>query len=170
MKTAEYEPWWNTFVVTISRAPLTDDDGLGDGLQCFTKSNEGVSTQVVACLLFEYCRKPLRRMWRCKLWEYVPARQKGTRRRDKGTVENAIVLKTDARRGRGRGDNGKRYEYRIGKAWKGLDHTEKEFSTKKREAKRVKIPQGKEAPAEESESDSVGVTIKGIHIGKTRFG
>ena len=55
---------------------------------------------------------------------YVPGRQTGKRREQAGdTVQNPVVLKTEAGRGRDKGDNGKRCDYCIGKGWKGLNHT-----------------------------------------------
>jgi len=63
-------------------------------------------------------------------------------------------------------DNGKRCQYCINKGWKGLNHTESECFTKKREKAKVK-----QTKAEEAErSDSERVTIKMIRIGKTKYG
>ena len=71
-----------------------------------------------------------------------------------------MVLKTETR------DNGKRCDYCIAKGWKGLNHTEKECYTKKREKAKAK-----KAKAEEEEGfDNEGVTIKMIWIGKTKCG
>jgi len=68
------------------------------------------------------------------------------------------VLKTETR------DNGKRCDYCIAKGWKGLNHTEKECYTKKREKAKAK-----KAKAEQEEgSDNERVIIKMIRIGKTK--
>jgi len=61
---------------------------------------------------------------------YVPGRQKGRRKTaDDGTKENPVVLKGKE----AKPDNGKRCDYCIGKGRKGLNHTESECFTKKRE-------------------------------------
>ena len=60
-------------------------------------------------------------------------------------------------------DNGKRCYYCIGKEWKGLNHTESECFTKKREKKKPK----KTKVEEEENSDAEEPTIKMIRIGKT---
>jgi len=66
---------------------------------------------------------------------YVPGRQKGRRKTEEdGTKENPVVLKGKE----AKPDNGKRCDYCIGKGWKGLNHTESECFTKKREKKKPK--------------------------------
>jgi len=64
--------------------------------------------------------------------------------------------------------NGKRCQYCIAKGWKGLNHTESECGTKKREKARAKKTKAEDE--QEEESDSEGVTIKMIRIGKTKYG
>ena len=57
--------------------------------------------------------------------------QKGRKTKGSGTQEDPVVLKTEVV------DNGKKYEYCIKvKKWKGLNHTEDECRTKKREKKK----------------------------------
>ena len=86
---------------------------------------------------------------------YVPGRQRGQRtRNEEGTKENPVVLKTEKRE-KGK-DNGKRCDYCIVKAWKGLNHVESECYTKKREDK--KEAKSKKAK-EKKESDDDGVSI-----------
>ena len=97
---------------------------------------------------------------------YVPGRQKGRRAREGESKENPVVLKTEAGRARDKGDNGKRCDYCISKGWKGLNHTERECFTKKRETKKIK--KTKQQESEEEDSDEEGVTIKAIRIGKTK--
>ena len=98
-----------------------------------------------------------------KLREYVPAQQKGSRRKEAdGTKDDPLVLKVEKK------DNGKRCQYCIAKGWKGLNHTESECYTKKREKARAKKTKAEEE--EKEESDSGGVTIKMIRIGKTKCG
>ena len=63
--------------------------------------------------------------------------------------------------------NGKRCQYCIAKGWKGLNHTESECGTKKREKARAKKTKAEDE--QEEESDSEGVTIKMISIGKTKY-
>jgi len=69
-----------------------------------------------------------------KLREYVPARQKGSRRKDtaNGSQDDPVVLKTKKE------DNGKRCNYCIGKGWKGPNHTESERYIKKYEKAKAK--------------------------------
>jgi len=91
---------------------------------------------------------------------YVPGRQKGRRKTtEDGTKENPVVLKGKEVKP----DNGKRCDYCIGKGWKGLNHTESECFTKKREKKKAK----KAKADEEENSDTEEPTIKIIRIGKT---
>ena len=98
-----------------------------------------------------------------KLREYVPARQKGSWRKEAdGSKEDPLVLKVENK------DNGKRCQYCIAKGWKGLYHTESECRTKKREKARAKKAKAEEE--EKEDSDSEGVTTKMIRIGKTKNG
>lgn len=87
---------------------------------------------------------------------YVPGRQKGRRTREGETKENPMVLKIEAGRARDKGDNGKRCDYCIGKEWKGLNHTEKECFTKKRESKKVKKSKSKGKEPESDEDSGWG--------------
>ena len=60
---------------------------------------------------------------------YVPQRQKGGRPRgDEGARDNPVVLRNEAKN-----DNGKRCTYCQSKAWRGLNHEEKECFNKKRD-------------------------------------
>jgi len=91
---------------------------------------------------------------------YVPGRQKGRRKNtEDGTKENPVVLKGKE----AKPDNGKCCDYCIGKGWKGLNHTESECFTKKREKKKAK----KARAEEEENSDTEEPTIKMIRIEKT---
>jgi len=79
------------------------------------------------------------------------------------TKENLVVLKIKEKKA----DNGKRCDYCISKGWKGLNYTEEECFTKKREKSK-----NKKARVEESDSnctDAEGPSIKStkISIGKT---
>jgi len=86
-----------------------------------------------------------------KLREYVPARQKGSRRKENtGAQDDLVVLKAETKVKK---DNGKRCEYCIAKGWKGPNHTENECYTKKREKAKAKAAKAK---AEEAESDGEG--------------
>ena len=105
---------------------------------------------------------------------YVPGRQERKRRDQAGdTVQNPVGFNTVAGRGRDKGDTGKRCDYCIGKGWKGFNHTESEYFTKEREKKKVKKFRSKGKGAESDEdsgSDTEGVTIKALRIGKTKVG
>ena len=90
---------------------------------------------------------------------YVLRRQKGRRKTAKdGSKENPVVLKSKENKL----DNGKCCDYCIGKGWKGLNHTESECFTKKREKKKAK-----KTKEEEENLDTEEPTIKMIRIGKT---
>jgi len=91
---------------------------------------------------------------------YVLGRQKGRRKTaENGSKENPVVLKMKETKP----DNRKRCYYNIGKGWKGLNYTESECFTKKREKKKAKKAKAKE----EENSDTKEPTIKMIWIGKT---
>ena len=157
------EATWDRFVGVISRADLTaaKDDGFGDGLQRFAKSDRAKSEFLLKSLPAYYSNtvENIRAKDHDyddvarKLREYVPARQKGSRRKENDGTKKE--------------DNGKRCEYCIAKGWKGLNHTESECFTKKREKAKAKKAKAEE---ENEESDSEGVTIKIIRIGKTKWG
>ena len=168
--TTHYEGTWNRFVGVIGRADLTaaGDDGFGAGLQKFAKSDRAKAEFLLKSLPAYYSNtvENIRAKDHGyddvarKLREHVPARQKGSRRKENtGTQDDPVVLKVDTKVKK---DNGKRCEYCIGKGWKGLNHTESKCYTKKREKAKAKA-----AKAEEEESDSEGVTIKAVKIGKT---
>ena len=134
----EYERIWNAFVGIISRVNFTQDDGFGEGLKAFTKSDKATTQFLLRSFLQLYANtienvksKDLAYndavRW---LREYIPARQKNKGRRG-GTIDNPIVLKTD-RKGATK-DNSKQCEYCIANAWKGMNHTEGEYYTQKRE-------------------------------------
>jgi len=163
---ANYERIWNTFAGIISRVDLASDDGFGIGLKYFASSDMAKTEFLLRSFPAFYAntieniksKEPSYDDAVRKLREYVPARQKGGRRKETaGTLEDPLVLKTEVK------DNGKRCEYCIAKGWKGLNHTEKECYTKKREKARAK----KAKTEEKDDSDSEGVTIKAVRIGKT---
>ncbi|RPB25558.1 hypothetical protein L211DRAFT_836274 [Terfezia boudieri ATCC MYA-4762] len=97
---------------------------------------------------------------------YVPYRQKSRRGKAEGsTPENPVVLKPEAGQAKDKGDNGKRCHYCINKGWKGLNHTESECFTKRREKKKAKKEEAEEC---EDESGGEGITLKAIRLGRTR--
>jgi len=140
---SHFEATWNRFVGVISRADLTaaQDDGFGEGLQKFAKSDRAKSEFLLKSLPAYYSNtvENIRAKDHGyddvarKLREYVPARQKGSRRKENGSQDDPVVLKAKKE------DNGKRCNYCIGKGWKGLNHTESECYTKN--AKRPKQKQ-----------------------------
>ena len=167
-----YEATWNRFVGVISRADLTaaEDDGFGAGLQKFAKSDRAKSEFLLKSLPAYYSNtvENIRAKDHGygdvarKLREYVPARQRRSRKKEAdSTKDDPLVLKVENK------DNGKRCQYCIAKGWKGLNHTESECRTKKREKAKAKKTKAEE---EEEGSDSEGVTIKMIRIGKTTCG
>ena len=165
-----YEATWNRFVGVISRADLitAEDDGFGAGLQKFAKSDRA-KVEFLLKSLPAYYSNTVENIWAKdhgyddvarKLREYVPARQKGSQRKEAdGSKDDPLVLKVEKK------DNGKRCQYCINKGWKGLNHTESECYTKKREKAKAKKTKAEE---ENEESDSEGVVIKMIRIGKTK--
>jgi len=166
---SHFEAIWNRFVGVISRADLTaaQDDGFGEGLQKFAKSDRAKSEFLLKSLPAYYSNtvENIRAKDHGyddvarKLREYVPARQKGFRRKDtvNGSQDEPVVLKAKKE------DNGKRCNYCIGKGWKGLNHTESECYTKK-----YKKAKAKAAKAQNPEDfNDKGVIIKAVKIGKT---
>jgi len=166
---AHYERIWNTFAGIISRVELDKDDGFGKGLKNFAGSDKAKTEFLLRSFPAFYAntieniksKEPTYDDAVRKLKEYVPARQKGSKRKEAGTQEDPVVLKAEVK------DNGKRCDYCIAKGWKGLNHTEKECYTKKREKAKAKKAKAKE---EEEGSEDEGVTIKMIRIGKTECG
>jgi len=164
---ANYEKTWNTFVGIISRADLTKDTGFGKGLKEFSQCGVAKAEFLLKSLPTFYSNtvENIRSKEGYeyddvarKLKEYVPARQKGSRSRKEET-ENPVILKVE------KIDNGKRCQYCIGRGWKGLNHTEEECYTKKREKAKKKAKKAKKVDTSD-ESDSEGVTIKAMRIGK----
>jgi len=165
-----YEATWNRFVGVISRADLitAEDDGFGAGLQKFAKSDR-TKAEFLLKSLPAYYSNAVENIWAKdhsyddvarKLREYVPARQKGSRRKETDkSKDDPLVLKVEKK------DNGKRCQYCINKGWTDLNHTESECYTKKREKAKAKKTKAEE---ENEESDSEGVVIKMIRIGKTK--
>jgi len=91
---------------------------------------------------------------------YVPERQKGWRKIvEDWSKENPVVLKAKETKP----DNGKHYDYGIGKGWKRLNCTKSEYFTKKGEKKKAKKAKVKE----EENLNIEEPTIKIIRIGKT---
>jgi len=165
---AHYERIWNTFAGIILRVELDKDDGFGKGQKNFAGSDKAKTEFLLRSFPAFYAntieniksKEPTYDDAVRKLKEYVPVWQKGGKRKEAGMQEDPVVLKTETR------DNGKRCDYCIAKGWKGLNHTEKECYTKKREKAKAK-----KAKAEEEEGfDNEGVTIKMIWIGKTKCG
>ena len=74
-----------------------------------------------------------------------------------GLQDEPVVLKAKKE------DNGKRCNYCIGKGWKELNHTESECYTKKRGKAKAKATKAQDS---KEESESEGVTIKAVRIGK----
>jgi len=167
---AHYERIWNTFAGIISRVELDTDDGFGKGLKNFAGRDKAKTEFLLRSFPAFYAntieniksKEPTYDDAVRKLKEYVPARQKGGKRKEAGTQEDPVVLKAEVK------DNGKRCDYCIAKGWKGLNHTEKECYTKKREKAKAKKAKAKEEEEEGSENE--GVTIKMIRIGKTKIG
>lgn len=106
---AAFERTWNAFVGVIGRADLTAtrDDGFGEGLQKFAKSDRAKSEFLLISLLSYYSNTveniqakdhgydDAARM----LKEYIPQKLEGRRpKADKGSKENPVVLKTEAGR------------------------------------------------------------------------
>jgi len=161
---ASYERTWNTFAGIISRVNLTDDDGFGEGLKNFAKSDLAKTEFLLRSFPPFYSntieniksKEPTYDDAVRKLREYIPMRQKG--KKGKGeSAENPVVLKADRKPVK---DNGKRCSYCIGKGWKGLNHEESECYTKKREEKSKSRKEKKE---DESEEDD-GVLIHHIRV------
>lgn len=114
-----FEPTWNAFIGVIGRADLTaaGDDGFGEGLQKFTKSDRAKSEFLLISLL-PYYFNTIENIWvkdhryddvARRLKENIPQKLKGWRPKvDEGSKENPVVLETEAERARNRGDNGQK--------------------------------------------------------------
>jgi len=115
-----YEATWNRFVEVISRADLitAEDDGFRAGLQKFAKSDRAKVEFLLKSLPAYYSNTVQNIRAKNhgyddvarKLREYVPARQKGSRRKEAdGSKDDPLVLKVEKK------DNGKRCQYCINK-------------------------------------------------------
>ena len=152
----EYERIWNSFTGIISRVNLTTDDGFGEGLKAFAKSDRAKTEFLLRSFPPFYAntieniksKDPAYDDAVRRLREYVPARQRNKTRKGE-TADNPVVLKTDKG---SKKDNGKRCDYCIKKGWKGLNHTESECYTKKREDK--KQGKSKKTKGEDSDNES----------------
>jgi hypothetical protein len=127
-------------VGVISRAdPVAgNDDGFGEGLQKFDKSNKAKAKFLLKSLPAFYANTV--ENIRAKdngyddaaqeLQEYIPMRQKSKKgsKTDEGTLENPIILKTE-----NKWDTSKQCNYCKTKGWKGIGHVESECFTKKNE-------------------------------------
>ena len=132
-----FEKRWNTFTAIINRADINSEDYFGQALRFLAKSPIAKAEFLLQTLptfysntvenirskdSYEYIDVVQ------KLKDYIPMCQKG--RKSKGTQEDPVVLRTEVT------DNGKRCGHCISKGWKGLNHTEDECRTKKREQKK----------------------------------
>jgi len=92
---------------------------------------------------------------------YVPARQKGARKKE-GTKDELVVLKTDSKIL----DKSKQCIYcQTVKGWKGIRYTKNECRTYTKE-KKAKAKAKKAKAKEDSESNEEGVTVCMIRVGK----
>jgi len=148
----------------IARVELDKDDRFGKGLKNFSESDKAKTEFLLRSFPAFYpntienikSKEPTYDDAVRKLREYIPARQKGGRRKEASMQEDPVVLKTETR------DNEKQCDYCIAKGWKGLNHTKKEYYTKKWEKAKAK-----KAEAQEEGCDNEGVTIKMICIVKS---
>jgi len=137
---ASYERTCNTFAGTISRVDLANNDGFGIGLKYFSGSDRAKTEFLLRSFPAFYAntieniksKEPSYDDAIRKLREYVPARQKGGRRKEAtGTQDDPMVLKTEVQEKK---DNGKRCEYCIAKGWKGLKQRRRKLK------KRIPLP------------------------------
>jgi len=99
---ASYDRTWNTFAAIISRADLKEDDGFGEGLRCFAKSDAAKTEFLLRSFppLYSNTIENIKAKLPSyddavrKLREYIPMRQKGKKRKAE-LAENPVVLKTD---------------------------------------------------------------------------
>ena len=124
----------------ITNADTIQDDGFGKGLQQFALSESAKiefllrSVPAFYANTIENIRSKEYQDYDTvarKLKEYIKPKNPKKKNGSRNSVDDPIVLKTTIE------DNGKRYQYCIKvKKWKGLNHTEDECRTKKRDRER----------------------------------
>jgi hypothetical protein len=180
----EYERAWNMFASVVSRIDLgaTQDDGFGQGLRFISRSNKAKAEYLLMSIPPFYANtveniRPKEYKYDDvvhKLKDYVAARQKlGKKKAGLGdrSAENPIVLRTEE------DESKKKCEYCRAKGWKGLEHTESECFTKKREQRRIqksKTVADSDSDKEENRSAyadvvKVKLTMSANKLGETQY-
>jgi len=168
---AEFDQRWNFMKGTLASGGFSDKvKDFGEALTSMAKSEQAKAEFLLIslppfynnlvenlCTKERYSHGDISRQVRL----YVPARQKGTRKKE-GTKNEPVVLKTDSKTL----DKSKQCTYcQTVKGWKGIGHTKDECRTYKKE-KKAKA-KAKKAKAEEgSESDEERVTVCMVRVGK----
>ena len=158
-----YEKRWNFMRSTLDGDFDTDLKEFGEALKKLATCDRAKAELLLICLppFFSNLVENLRSKTGYTYGDisrqarsYVPVRQKGSKQED-GIRDNPIVLKNECKPG-----NGKRCTYCQSKGWRGLNHEEKEWFTKKRDDKRKKDNKPNKNKVQEKEAEDSDDDIK----------